>query len=195
MVNNIIDLINSKAAQAPLWTELMHRREQRIPTTFDEAILLLENYVNLKHLKITSMVEPYSVVFEEKNQTTEPESLTPSMGPGTFETLPPPAIPVSSLPMPAYEPAGPINQPLSPPAPFSSLNTAPPTFTLPSREPLSINFANKTNEPVYHHTATPIPPPGQSEAPGSFVIPQFKFEPLPNLPSFSKTPPIPNTTL
>ena len=26
MVNNIIDLINSKAAQSPLWTELMHRR-------------------------------------------------------------------------------------------------------------------------------------------------------------------------
>ena len=63
MVNNIIDLINSKAAQAPLWTELMHRREQRIPTTFEEAILLVENYINIKRLKISALVEPYSVVF------------------------------------------------------------------------------------------------------------------------------------
>ena len=44
----------------------MLRREQSIPTTFEEAILLVENYILIKKLKITAMVEPYSVIFEEE---------------------------------------------------------------------------------------------------------------------------------
>ena len=67
MVQNIFDLVNSKADDNSTWRQLQYARERRNLHTFDEALTLLEDFAHAHRINIIDEVRnPFNKNIHQK---------------------------------------------------------------------------------------------------------------------------------
>ena len=71
MVQNIFDLINSKAENTSMWRQLSYAREKRRIESFEEAISMINEFIHAHRLNITDEVRnPFNKnVYSPKDYT------------------------------------------------------------------------------------------------------------------------------